>query len=279
MPLDLKSTINLPKTDFPMKANLPQNEPKTAGSLGADAVSTSAFARPAQGRAAVCPARWPALRQWAHPSRHCAQQVPEGFRRQVQDHGRIRRSLCPGMGLPWPAHRDQGRPDAGRQEAADAPARCPPGMPQICPEISRSAARAVQAYRGVRTLGPALFHHDAAVRVGGAEDFLHVLRKRLRLQGPARGVLVHARRDRAGRSRSRIRKPHQPDGLGKVRAAGRSGEDRSGADGQESFTIIWTTTPWTLPASMAVAFHPDEEYVALESGGEVYIVAAGWPAM
>src|SRR5512146_269879 len=38
-------------------------------------------------------------------------------------------------------------------------------------------------------------------------------------------------------------------------------------------TIIWTTTPWTLPASMAVAFHPDEEYVALESGGEVYVVA------
>ena len=28
VPLDLKSTINLPKTDFPMKANLPQNEPK-----------------------------------------------------------------------------------------------------------------------------------------------------------------------------------------------------------------------------------------------------------
>ncbi len=38
-------------------------------------------------------------------------------------------------------------------------------------------------------------------------------------------------------------------------------------------TIIWTTTPWTLPASMAVAFHPDEEYVALESRGEAYIVA------
>ncbi len=44
--------------------------------------------------------------------------------------------------------------------------------------------------------------------------------------------------------------------------------------GKKVFTIIWTTTPWTLPASMAVAFHPDEEYVALESGGEVYIVAA-----
>ncbi len=44
--------------------------------------------------------------------------------------------------------------------------------------------------------------------------------------------------------------------------------------GKKVSTIIWTTTPWTLPASMAVAFHPDEEYVALESGGDVYIVAA-----
>jgi isoleucyl-tRNA synthetase len=44
--------------------------------------------------------------------------------------------------------------------------------------------------------------------------------------------------------------------------------------GKKVSTIIWTTTPWTLPASMAVAFHPDEEYVGLESGGEVYIVAS-----
>ena len=28
VPLELKTTVNLPKTDFPMKANLPQNEPK-----------------------------------------------------------------------------------------------------------------------------------------------------------------------------------------------------------------------------------------------------------
>ncbi len=33
--------------------------------------------------------------------------------------------------------------------------------------------------------------------------------------------------------------------------------------GRNVYTIIWTTTPWTLPASMAVAFHPDFEYVAL----------------
>ncbi|HWR16310.1 MAG TPA: isoleucine--tRNA ligase [Terriglobales bacterium] len=43
--------------------------------------------------------------------------------------------------------------------------------------------------------------------------------------------------------------------------------------GKEINTIIWTTTPWTLPASMAVAFHPDEEYVALATNDAIYIVA------
>jgi isoleucyl-tRNA synthetase len=37
---------------------------------------------------------------------------------------------------------------------------------------------------------------------------------------------------------------------------------------------IWTTTPWTLPASLAVAVHPDHEYVAAEFGGRTLVVAA-----
>jgi isoleucyl-tRNA synthetase len=43
--------------------------------------------------------------------------------------------------------------------------------------------------------------------------------------------------------------------------------------GKPVYTIIWTTTPWTLPASMAVAFHPTEEYVALEANDAIYIIA------
>jgi isoleucyl-tRNA synthetase len=40
------------------------------------------------------------------------------------------------------------------------------------------------------------------------------------------------------------------------------------------YTIIWTTTPWTLPASLAVAFNPELDYVALKNtDGSVYIVA------
>src|SRR5438094_3560211 len=37
---------------------------------------------------------------------------------------------------------------------------------------------------------------------------------------------------------------------------------------------VWTTTPWTLPASLAVAVHPDHEYVAMEVAGRVLLVAA-----
>src|ERR1017187_3986753 len=58
----------------------------------------------------------------------------------------------------------------------------------------------------------------------------------------------------------------------------RLASDPAGIDpalaGKQVSTIIWTTTPWTLPASLAVAFHPEFDYGALQnSDGNVYIVA------
>jgi isoleucyl-tRNA synthetase len=43
--------------------------------------------------------------------------------------------------------------------------------------------------------------------------------------------------------------------------------------GRNVYTIIWTTTPWTIPASQAVAFNPELEYVAVDNGDAIYIVA------
>jgi isoleucyl-tRNA synthetase len=37
--------------------------------------------------------------------------------------------------------------------------------------------------------------------------------------------------------------------------------------------LIWTTTPWTIPANLAICFHPKFTYVAAEVGSDVYIVA------
>jgi len=44
--------------------------------------------------------------------------------------------------------------------------------------------------------------------------------------------------------------------------------------GRNVYGLIWTTTPWTIPANMAIAFHPKFEYVAVDVAGAVYIVAA-----
>jgi isoleucyl-tRNA synthetase len=43
--------------------------------------------------------------------------------------------------------------------------------------------------------------------------------------------------------------------------------------GKKVYVLIWTTTPWTIPANLAIAFHPDFIYAAAEVDGEVWILA------
>jgi len=46
--------------------------------------------------------------------------------------------------------------------------------------------------------------------------------------------------------------------------------------GRDVTVLIWTTTPWTIPSNLAIAFHPDYEYGAYEvDGGRVVILATG----
>ena len=62
-----------------------------------------------------------------------------------------------------------------------------------------------------------------------------------------------------------ISTPSQPSPL--------EGEGKGG--GKPVYVIIWTTTPWTIPANLAIALHPDFPYVAADVGGEIYILAEG----
>jgi isoleucyl-tRNA synthetase len=45
--------------------------------------------------------------------------------------------------------------------------------------------------------------------------------------------------------------------------------------GKKVAIAIWTTTPWTLVANLAVALHPEFDYVAFEANGQVLILAEG----
>ena len=40
-----------------------------------------------------------------------------------------------------------------------------------------------------------------------------------------------------------------------------------------SYFVVWTTTPWTIPANLAIAVHPNLEYVVFQNSGKNYVVA------
>jgi isoleucyl-tRNA synthetase len=43
--------------------------------------------------------------------------------------------------------------------------------------------------------------------------------------------------------------------------------------GREVSVLIWTTTPWTIPSNLAIAFHPEFDYAAYDVDGRAVIVA------
>jgi isoleucyl-tRNA synthetase len=56
--------------------------------------------------------------------------------------------------------------------------------------------------------------------------------------------------------------------------AGTLGARVAALKGRDVRVLIWTTTPWTIPANLGVAFHPDFEYGAYEVDGRAVILAA-----
>ncbi len=42
---------------------------------------------------------------------------------------------------------------------------------------------------------------------------------------------------------------------------------------ENTYFLVWTTTPWTLLSNVALAVHPDLEYILVEQKGEKYILA------
>src|SRR5574339_242205 len=45
--------------------------------------------------------------------------------------------------------------------------------------------------------------------------------------------------------------------------------------GRQVSVLIWTTTPWTIPSNLAIAFHPEFDYAAYDVDGHTVIVAEG----
>ncbi len=180
VPLELKSTINLPKTDFPMKANLPQNEPKALARWEEMGIYER-IREARQGAPTYVLHDGPPYANGPIHLGHALNKCLKDFIVKSKTMSGFDSPYVPGWdchGLPIEIKVDQ---QLGGKKLADGQPGGPGGVQKVRAKISRSAARAVQAHRRLRALGRPLLHHDSAVRVGGAGDVLRFSGKRIRL--------------------------------------------------------------------------------------------------
>jgi len=274
MPSELKDTLNLPKTDFAMKANLPQNEPKRLE-----------FWRKIGIYQRIREARKGAPKYLLHdgpPYANGEIHLGHALNKSLKDFV-VKSKTMAGFDAPyipgWDCH---GLPieikvdeKLGRKKLEMAPAA-----------VRRACREYAQKYLKLQS--------DQFQRIGVFGDFEHPYSTmspeyesviaRVFFAFWENGFVYKGLRpvywcivDRTALAEAEVEYEQHTSPSVWVKYALTSKPEAIGPElaGKRTNTIIWTTTPWTLPASMAVAFHPDYEYVALEDEGEVYIIAEG----
>ncbi len=217
---DWKDSLNLPAYGLPDEGQPGGRRTGGPGPLGRDG-PLRADPRSPRRPPEVRPARRSALRQRPDPSRHGAQQDPQGLRRQVPDHGRVRLPVRARLRLPRAAHRAEGRPRTGQEEAGHERGGFPPCLPRLRRALHRRDDERVPAPRRVRRLGSPLPDDGVQVPGGDCPGARHVRRAGAGVQGQEAGALVHSLPHRAGRSRGGVRGAHVAVDLRRVRAGAR----------------------------------------------------------
>ena len=293
MPLDLKSTINLPKTTFPMKANLPQNEPKILARWEEMRIYDRIRQAKAGTPAYVLHDGPPYANGPIHLG-HALNKCLKDFVVKSKNMAGFDAPYIPGWdchGLPIEIKVDQQlggkklqmKPldvrlecrkyaqkylDLQREQfkRIGVVGRFDKPYSTMTPEYESVVLATFYrffedgfVYKGLRPVYWCM-HDRTALAEAEVEYETHTsptVFVRYRMQSDPRTIEIP-----------------RPSGAW----TGHSSETNPLADvrittDKPVYTIIWTTTPWTLPASMAVAFHPSEEYVALEAQDAIYIVA------
>jgi isoleucyl-tRNA synthetase len=270
-PLELKKTLNLPKTEFPMKAGLPQNEPKQlAAWQEGDLYRRILEAR--DGRPLFVLHDGP-------PYPTGTIHLGTGLNKILKDLIVKTKSMA-GHYAPyvpgWDCH---GLPiETQVEKELGGKGKVPPAeFRRLCREF---AARYVEQHKkDFRRLGvfgrwddPYLtMSFDYEATIAGA--FLEFMEKGYVYRGRKpvywciydSTALAEAEVEYEDRVSPSIWVKFQVAGGGQGRAAGISGEVSA---------VIWTTTPWTLPHNRALAFHPDFEYAVVETEKGQLLLAA-----
>ncbi len=273
MPLDLKKTINLPKTAFPMKANLPQNEPKTLERWEQMGIYT--LIRQARKGAK------PYILHDGPPYTSGPIHMGTALNKCLKDFI-VKSKTMAGFDAPyvpgWDCH---GLPieikvdkELGGKKlqmpAAAVRAECRKYAQKYL-DLQRTQFKRIGVFgrfeRPYATMTP---QYESVV----LSTFFSFYENGFVYKGLR--AVYWCMHDETALAEAEVEYENHTSStvFVRYRLLDDPGQIDAALVGKNVFTIIWTTTPWTLPASMAVAFHPEEEYVALESGGEVYIVAS-----
>ncbi len=271
-PLELKKTLNLPRTDFSMKANLPQNEPKWLERW--EKMEIYARIRESRrGAPSYILHDGPPYANGAIHEGHALNKCLKDFVIKSKTMAGFDSPYVPGWdchGLPIEIKVDEA---LGRKKLEMPPS----AVRKKCREYAEKYLNIQrEQFKRLGILGrwdqpySTMTPQYESVIVRQLFDFMEngAVYKGLR-------PVYWCIHDKTALAEAEIEYANHtsPSVWVKYRLTSHPEKIDPALAGKNVSTIIWTTTPWTLPASMAVAFHPDLEYVALEHQGEVYIVA------
>jgi isoleucyl-tRNA synthetase len=271
--VDLKQTINLPRTDFSMKANLPQNEPKMLarweaedlyGQIRASRVGSPTYLLHdgppyANGKIHLGTAFNKILKDVVVKSKTMA-----GF-----DSPYVPGWDCHGLPIEFKVDQELGSKKA-RMSASEIRRECRK-YAQKWVDIQREDFKRLGVFG--RWNDPYLTM-TAAYQATIAGAFVDFLDKGYIYKGlkPVHWCTY----DRTALAEAEVE--HEPHSSTSIWVRFALATDPAHLDpalaGKRVYGLIWTTTPWTIPANMAICYHPAFEYSAVEVGEDVYIVAS-----
>ena len=285
--VELKSTIALPRTPFPMKADLPNREPKLLEWW--DAINVYRRVRDARRDAD------PYVLHDGPPYANAGIHLGQGLNKILKDFIVKSRTMAgrdgryvPGWdchGLPIEKHVDkQLGPKKAGMDALEIRARCRAHAEKYigiqseafrrlgvfwdrelaAAEQRENAPSRTAIYRTIdRTYEAEIIRQLGRFFTKGA---IYHGEKPVHWCYSCKTALAEAEVEYEDRTDPSIYVKFEVEGLG-----ARVPE----LEGRRVFLPIWTTTPWTLPANLAVTLHPDLPYVAIEVGDETHILAEG----
>ncbi|MBK9515823.1 MAG: isoleucine--tRNA ligase [Anaeromyxobacter sp.] len=271
--MDYKDTIQLPKTDFPMKANLAQREPETLRGWEASGL----FARVVARNAARPGAKRFVLHDgppYANGDIHIGHALNKILKDVIVKYRNLKGEVAdyvPG----WDCH---GLPIELKVDKELGPKKREMDRPAVIGACRSYAQKWIERQRDAfRRLG-VFGRWDApyaTMNKGYEADTVRALAR-----AAERGFLFRGKKpvywcitDRTALAEAEVEYENHVSPSIYVAFDLTAPLPDAGLAGRAARLVIWTTTPWTLPANLAVAAHPDLTYVAYDLSGTVVVVA------